>query len=649
MSIFIILPLILVTFIVFIFSVFWLAARYRRVTIYICLVFVATGFSLYTAGYMSSGAGFLNAMYAALHGIFSTARMIGLEEDYGYFVDAEETRWLAGNLYMQILFWFCHVAGLVLIQIALISVFGKKLIDGFRLRFGLHNEIFIIKGSGKNALLLGRNIATRDARLKRADTKSLVVFLLDNEDDEEKFNEETESFGGIVHVMNNRDLSGYLKKATLGKRDRKYKIVIMPGEDVPDNVQQTVEYSIEKNVYPDNLDIFVFVSTEWEKTKVELIFKKKEGEKRKYPYTPHIINEIDLLSRQMIEKLPPWNCPALNFKNGEASHDFTVMILGFGPVGQSALLYLIRNGQFVGSRMRAIIIDKDMDNLRDAFLYRNPGLNLCCDMDFKKFDIQSGDFFTLLNKTDNIDYVVMALSGEKLNKQTALDVQLNYDRKNGCFPFIAIAETNRASREPEPDEKICVFGYWEGIYKESIVIREKTDRMAKAVNNVYKEMYGGFPWHELDWFTQESNRASADFIPAMLKLSGIGEKEAVEKNTLTTDAALAETLAKTEHLRWNAFHATMGYRPISIEGMRQRFENYTGEKNTRAHIDYCRRDVPRKLHSCLVTWDELDKVGDCYKELARLAGNSKEQKRDFKENDRDNIRNIPTFIREANK
>jgi hypothetical protein len=35
----------------------------------------------------------------------------------------------------------------------------------------------------------------------------------------------------------------------------------------------------------------------------------------------------------------PFKCPGLCFSNGMAARDFTVMILGFGTVGQSALLH----------------------------------------------------------------------------------------------------------------------------------------------------------------------------------------------------------------------------------------------------------------------------------------------------------------------
>jgi len=288
-------------------------------------------------------------------------------------------------------------------------------------------------------------------------------------------------------------------------------------------------------------------------------------------------------------------------------------------------------------------------------LHRYPGLDISCDMEFKDINVQRKKFFKLLNEEKNVDYIVSALHGDEINKQTALDIWRYYERKDiKTLPFIAVAElngslretkrdkTHEAEQDEKQDKKIFVFGSREDVYKESVIIREQIDRMAKTVNKIYKDIYGGQDWHELDWFLQESNRATADFIPAMLKLAGCNEKDAMDKKTLTNDSSLAEILAQTEHLRWNAFHVAMGYRPISIEEMNKRFKEYTGTGN---RIDFARRDSKARLQVCIVHWDELDKVSEAYRELERLSG--REPKRDFKENDRYIVKNVPKFLEAA--
>jgi len=651
MSIFLVLLLVLISFAVFALAVFYLMTRYRRIMLWTCFVFVAAGFLLYTAGYLASGTGLTGTLHAALRGIFSAARMLSMNDDHSVLTGIEGTQWLTENKYALILFWICHVSAFIIAFTALIALFGQKLMDEFRLRFGFHKEVYIIKGADENALTLGENLATHDhdAKYKHPDNNRLIILLLRENDDEEKICEKASRFGGIVQVLDRKNnLLSCVKKAGLKKRKeykKKYNLILMT-DDVflSDDTRCILEYAKGKNIPHDILEILVLTSSEWDREEIEAITKEKESDKKKYPYTIHITNEIDIITRQIIKRHPPYKYLDFNEK-GEATRNFTVMIIGFGTVGQHALLRLIMNGQFVGSRMRAMVIDSDIDNLRDSFLHRYSALELCCDMEFKKLDVRCKEFFTFLNDVNNVDYMVIALHSDKINKQTALDIRLHYERKDASVPpFIAVSE--KSICKEKQDKNIFVFGYCEDVYKESVIIRAEADRMAKAVNDVYNKLSGGQLWHELDWFLQESNRAAADFIPTMLKLAKRNEKEAMEKNSLTEDSSLAETLAQTEHLRWMAFHVAVGYRPISIEKMQQRFEAYKGTGNP---LGFCRRDSKTRLQVCIAPWDKLDKVTEAYRELAHRAGNSDEQNRDFKENDRKIIENIPLFLKEAGR
>jgi hypothetical protein len=723
MSIFIILTLIFLFIVFFVFVVFYLTIRFKRAVLAVCSVFIVIAFLLYTAAYLSSGiTGYADTFFATLRGLFSTARMFSINDDYDVLNNAQGTQWLTESVFYKNILWCCYISALIIVQTALITLFGRKLIDSFRLTFGPHKEVYIIKGSDKNALLLAENIVTHEAEpeQKHSDKKRLIVFLLEEDDDEKKFYEKASRFGGIVRVLDRKhDLAYHLKKAKLKKRKwpknilnidfeevikakenkrnwynnilinilkkidyiingKKYNIVLMPrAASSLDDVKNIAKYAKDNNLSQRKLYVFVFTLSEWDREKIEEItqarkkikdvkqkkkkiddIKQKEETKLTYPCTFHIINEIDLLTRQMIEKHPPYSCPGLNFSGGKAARDFTVMILGFGPVGQSALLRLIMNGQFMGSNMRAIIIDIDIDNLKDCFMHRYPSIDLCCKIEPKNINVQQNDFFTLLEKEENLDYIVAALHSDGMNKQIALDIKHHYERKGKkALPFIAVAELNGSFyekkqgldalkkngslQETEQEEKIFVFGSRDEVYKESVIIRPKTDSMAREVNRVYSN--GGQLWHELEWFKQESNRASADFIPAMLKLASIDRDKVPEEGPLVKDNdPLAETLAQTEHLRWNAFHAAMGYRPISIEEMNRRFDEYKGDED---RLEFARRDSKARLQVCLVHWDELDKISEAYRELERIAG--KEPKRDFKNNDRDIIKNIPLFLKAA--
>jgi len=659
MSVYIALPLALLPFVILV----CLMLRYQRTMLKICSVFVVGGFLIYTGGYVSAylaaGGGFADMIFAVLRGILSTARMFSINEDYKDLTLMDGTDWMR-NTWIGIALWCCHISVIVLLQTALVFWFGRKLIAGFRLRFWPDDEIYVIKGCDKKALLLGENIATRDDPLSHPVSKRVVVFLLSEDDDEKRLGEKVANFGGVVYVLDRKhDFTYYLKKVRLGKRiwpvfgkEKKYNIILMPDDTCAlDDVRQIVKYANEKKCKPENLDIFVFTSLEWDREKIEAITQEKieaatQGKaekKRKYPYTIHIVNEADLVVRRMIEKRHPVNCPAFKFKDGVTRHNFTVMMVGFGALGQTALLRLVMNGQFVGSRMRAIVVDRNIDKYQEYFLHRFPGLKICCDMEFHKVDVHSDVFFKLLDESGDIDYMVIALHLDKANKQTALDVRFHYDRgirdgqKKDGRTVIAVSENWRslyeANQDEERGEDMFVFGQLEDIYKESIIIRGKIDLMAKAVNEVYNsQSQKKKSWTERSWFEQESSRASADFVQAQLVLAGVDEKN-VSGILVDKDSPVLETLAQTEHLRWNAFHAAMGWRPISIEEMREIYKRYNDPF-------ICQKDGKTRSHLCFAPWGELGAISEAYE---RITGN----KEDFKQYDYRIVENVPEFLKKA--
>ena len=74
--------LIFIAFILFVISVLYFMTRYKRVLLGICSLFVIIGFLIYTACYLPLGEGFAHALFATLRGIFSTARMFFMNDDY---------------------------------------------------------------------------------------------------------------------------------------------------------------------------------------------------------------------------------------------------------------------------------------------------------------------------------------------------------------------------------------------------------------------------------------------------------------------------------------------------------------------------------------------------------------------------------------
>ena len=148
-------------------------------------------------------------------------------------------------------------------------------------------------------------------------------------------------------------------------------------------------------------------------------------------------------------------------------------------------------------------------------------------------------------------------------------------------------------------------------------------------------------WAACDYFSRLSCRASADYLPAFLKAAGL-EAEEVREKGWPDDPELLENLSETEHLRWCAFHFCMGYQPMPEEVFADRAAQYRREKEEQgAPLIRVGKDSVKKLHACLIPWEELDALDEKEK---RLTG----KEVCYKQLDRDNILLIPELLRGEN-
>jgi hypothetical protein len=160
---------------------------------------------------------------------------------------------------------------------------------------------------------------------------------------------------------------------------------------------------------------------------------------------------------------------------------------------------------------------------------------------------------------------------------------------------------------PEHDQMITLFGNLADIYSFDRIDAEIVDTMAKVLNSRYNKDGKGFyrdladeDKRELDWenasfFDQLSSRAAAEGQRNLLLLRGLDYRANVERvdrvvppeevdAPLTDDSfckehSVLKTLSINEHLRWNAFHLMMGFRPWDVIGRE----------------DVARDDIPKQM------------------------------------------------------
>ena len=179
------------------------------------------------------------------------------------------------------------------------------------------------------------------------------------------------------------------------------------------------------------------------------------------------------------------------------------------------------------------------------------------------------------------------------------------------------------------------------LFTTDILCGAKLDAMAMVINHQYHLSEGrtaAEDWEICDYFSRLSCRASADFIDAFLKAAGTS-REAVLAGGWDLSDEILENLACTEHLRWCAFHETMGYQVMPEEVYAERASQYAFEKE-RYGTGKIRigKDTASRLHACLIPWEDLDALSA--RENA-ITGKSV----DYKEMDRDNVRMIPEMLK----
>ena len=236
----------------------------------------------------------------------------------------------------------------------------------------------------------------------------------------------------------------------------------------------------------------------------------------------------------------------------------------------------------------------------------------CFDVNFvnvrvedKTFDDWFRDCLCKNDKKNPYNRIVVCLNGDN-NTLSIANKIVEFARRQGVeiAPNIVFARVKDPARnrylpqgkictlftkeqKPDHDSRIMVFGDLADIYAFKRINAEIVDTMAKVLNS----RYGDFgrelgdakvreeKWAAASFFDQLSSRAAAEGQRNILLLlgldycrTGIQGKAAVDQDKVKMrigalgdgDSPVLRTLAINEHLRWNAFHLMMGYRPWSV-------------------------------------------------------------------------------------
>ncbi len=647
-----------VLFIAFLLATGKLHARISTVTVILFVPTFITGFILYFIGYMPFEGSLSEYANSVMRALFSTVRMFIMEDDYGVIAELNNSEIVAG-IGFRMLFWFCQTVAILISASTVMSVFGKKLSTSVRLWIGTKKDTYIIFGVNSKSLIFAKDIAAKNKRIVFIDE---VVDSVDAAqiNDLDCMYLEMPVFSDAT--INKKAL---VKAGLKGKRIFSGVVTLLVFTDDEISNYKLAAGILEhlKNAgFPADRLSGIFV-----KSNSDVITERIEEVARKQKYSISFFSEPDLTSREFILKCPIYKL--IEFDKNRAvvknKKTITVMLLGFGSIGRQMLRKIYSSSQFVGCTFHAVVTDKRISELEGEFRGSYPSLFDCelsnADIRFVNADVSSTHFYSVLDEyidksrnsaEESVDLIISALGDDLVNIQTVSNIKKYIDRAallhKPIYALNITGENNDLYRNEEVDgDDIMIFGYHKNIYTGDIILNEKMDLMAKSVDR----HYGGTDWAGLSVHLKNSNRAAAEYIEVFLHVTGfklkktrgdIPDDAVIESEyhaLLESNEELFDNLAMTEQLRWNGFHISTGWITKPIEEVR-RYED--------------RKDERIKAHACLIPHHRLEWLESTMKEIAAASTSGEEREKvikkcNFRELDRNNVKNIFDIIDEYNK
>ena len=586
----------------------------KRLTAAASVMALILGVGLYGYGYIATAGTVLEAM---LRTVFAVCRMFIGEADFGDISEAP----LFAMKWLVTLCWCAHVLAFYATSSAALSLIGANALRNLRVRLAASKELNILYGVNEDTVSFGQILTGEEG--------CLAVYVA--EEAEESLSDAILESGGVLR-SDPKAASGsvsFLKSLGVRRGKRPVMVYCLHKE-----YSKNIEYAQQLR------DSFQALGVDERQLSLVILCNEDAVTKQTKPMAGYgfitVFRENDLAARLLIRNYPP--CDHITFDaNGCAQENFETLVIGFGRLGQQVLRSLIMNGQFVGSTFRADVFDADIQGQDGFFRNRYPGILENYQVRFHPYAGGSAQLYEHLNqRLQSIRSIVLCTGDQTADEALAEDIRDYLDYLGGNIPVYQCSSrgvkiTDIATGNTEEHE----------IYHPRMLSTQVLDRMAMAVNQYYngENSRGAVEdWMVCDYFSRMSNRAYADFQEAVLRVSGKTEEDAKNGRWEFTPQQL-ENLGMMEHLRWNAFHFCMGFMPMSREEYDRRAEIYLREKaQTGKGKIRIGKDMQRKVHACLISWDALDELSA--RENAITGGSV-----DYKQMDVNNILLLPQLLK----
>lgn len=552
----------------------------------ICFL-VLCGILLYALGYAPQNGTPYDYLASGLKAVFSVGRMFTMESDWSALRST-----VTDSPVFLLLFTLLMALAMLTTAAIVLSLLGKRLMSRIRLLvlsvFGTRKAVFALTELNCKSFLLAKDA------LKKG---NIVIAAIDTDvhsKDAEAMEQEALSLGILLVEV---PVSGsVIKKFPLYKRFFHTSFhVFAIGLDEHDNAAKADEIAkavLKAKVNTDRFHLHIFVQNPSYGTLFLNSYKPLEIE---------LIDENDIAVRQLFsQKAPldalPWTAPYEGYYDGTLH----LCVIGHSPVAEELIKNAAILAQCEKTKVCVTLVDAHADDLLAAFRARTPQVSACIDLATQNLQPGSDGYYAYLREELRHTQYAFVTSSDSSNN-VALTTGLcglmqSLQVSMPVAVFIPDDEPLHLLFTAPEYRQVIRFGSLQDVYNTDVLVSASMDILARAVNDFYGQLGYGKPWSQLSLFEKNSNRALALHIQSKLHTIGLeyrkGPVTGLYEKCLS-DQKFLEILARGEHLRWNAFHYMNGW---------QSFAGYPDAN----------KDREKKLHACLVSWDELKWVDQKY-------------------------------------
>ena len=525
-----------------------------------------------------------------------------------------------------LIFWLIHLLAFYSMASAVMFTMGEAALRQLRILLARHGDLTLIYGINDESIALGKEC--------RGDGKQAVVFVAESA--EPGTVSDLNSAG--MSVMTGTDAVTSAKSFLRKLRVKKRKITVYAMDKAEDRnlfYAMKLKEALEKAGVPAEKTRVTLPGAE------DILRPMLQASSDRYGFGyVYVYDPADLAARALIRTCPPWNFMRFDAE-GRSEGDFECVLAGFGRHGQAVLKALVMNGQFAGSHFKAAVFSPNIRAESGYLEYDSPGLWENYDIRCFAEDARSRAFYEYVSDNlSSLRMIVICTGNDERNREISDRLMLFLQRKHA--EHICVVRCGKTGVRYQ--EKVGSPIIRKQIYTRELLSAEETDRLAILLNSTY-DSSGRSDWEKwmaCDSFGKMSSRASADFTPAFIRISG-STREAVLSGEWKPDPVMQTTLGETEHLRWCAFHYAMGYSTMSEEEFNRNAAEFTRcrQEGIPCSIKIS-KNADARTHACLIPWDELDALSE---RENRVAGRNV----DYKQIDINNALALPKLLQTEKK